>query len=81
YEGVTKTALKNKQSLLVTDLLNYFEKISIASIKNAFEKLLQKVDATGPEKSLIRNAIQTLCELLSRWSYKDLHGLPQNRDA
>lgn len=73
--------MKNNQSLLVTDLLNYFENISIASIKNAFENLLQKVDATGPEKSLIRNAIQTLCELLARWSYNDLHGLPQNRDA
>lgn len=81
FEGVTKTVLKNNQSLLVTDLLNYFENISIASIKNAFENLLYKVDATGPEKLLIRNAIQTLCELLARWSYNDLHGLPQNRDA
>ncbi|WP_144434523.1 RNA-directed DNA polymerase, partial [Pseudomonas syringae] len=25
--------------------------------------------------------MQTLCELLARWSYNDLHGLPQNRDA
>ncbi|CAI3789762.1 hypothetical protein AHFPHNDE_03466 [Pseudomonas sp. MM227] len=81
FEGVTKTALKNNQSLLVTDLLNYYENITVASIKSAFEELLPKVNATGPEKSLIRNAIHTLCELLARWSYDDLHGLPQNRDA
>ncbi|WP_239689898.1 hypothetical protein [Pseudomonas syringae] len=43
FEGVTKTALKNNQSLLVTDLLNYYENITVASIKSAFEKLLPKV--------------------------------------
>ena len=81
FEGVTKTALKNNQALLVTDLINYYENISIDAIRKSFEAVIDKIDADGPKKLLIRNAIDTLCELLSRWGYNEKHGLPQNRDA
>lgn len=81
FEGVTKTALSNDQSLLVTDLINYFENISLAAINTSFETMLEQVSASGPEKTLIRNAIHTLCTLLARWGYNERHGLPQNRDA
>lgn len=81
FEGVTKTAIQNNQALLVTDLINYFENISIDSIRLAFEAGLDKIKASGPKKLLVRNAINTLCELLSRWGYSEKHGLPQNRDA
>lgn len=81
FEGVTKTAISNDQSLLVTDLINYFENISVKAISTAFETMLEQVKASGPEKTLIRNAIHTLCTLLTRWGYNDRHGLPQNRDA
>lgn len=81
FEGVTKTALSNDQSLLVTDLINYFENISLSAISTSFEIMLEKVSASGPEKTLIRNAIHTLCTLLARWGYNERHGLPQNRDA
>lgn len=81
FEGVTKTALSNDQSLLVTDLINYFENISLSAISASFETMLEHVSASGPEKTLIRNAIHTLCTLLARWGYNERHGLPQNRDA
>ncbi|WP_137887252.1 RNA-directed DNA polymerase [Pseudomonas sp. 2FE] len=81
FEGVTRTALQNNQALLVTDIINYFENISIETIKSAFEINIAKINASGPQKLLIRNAIHTLCELLSRWGYNEKHGLPQNRDA
>jgi len=81
FEGVTRTALINNQALLVTDLINYFENISIDAIKSAFESNIEKINASGPQKLLILNAIHTLCELLARWGYNDKHGLPQNRDA
>ena len=81
FEGVTKTAFKNNQTLLVTDLINYFENISIDTIRSAFEENIEKINAPGPKKLLIRNAIETLCGLLSHWGYSDKHGLPQNRDA
>lgn len=81
FEGVTKTALMNNQALLATDLINYYENISIDAIRAAFEGRLGNISASGPEKVLIRNAIQTLCDLLARWGYSDRHGLPQNRDA
>lgn len=81
FEGITRTALFNDQALLVTDLINYFENITISSIKLAFEQMLDRVSANGQEKLLIRNAIQTLCEQLAGWGYSENHGLPQNRDA
>lgn len=81
FEGVTFTAFEDKKVLLVTDLINYFENISIESIRTAFESKLEKVKGAGKERFQIRNAIDTLCDLLSRWSFSERHGLPQNRDA
>lgn len=81
FEGVTRTALRNDQALLATDLINYFENISVDLVQRCFESALLTLRATGPEKLKIRNAIQTLCELLTRWGYSSRHGLPQNRDA
>jgi hypothetical protein len=81
FEGVTKTALKNNQALFSTDLVNYFENITVENIRVAFEGMLPKIKASGPEKVLIRNSINTLCELMVHWGYSERHGLPQNRDA
>lgn len=81
FEGVTKTALKNSQALFATDLINYFENITTDSIRTAFEGLIPQITASGPEKVLIRNSINTLCELMTHWGYSERHGLPQNRDA
>lgn len=81
FEGVTRTAFDNNQALFATDLVNYFENITTDTIRHAFESMLEIVSASGPEKVLIRNAIHTLCDLLTQWGYSDRHGLPQNRDA
>lgn len=81
FEGVTRTALHNSQTLFATDLINYFENITTDSIRMAFEGLLPIIRASGPEKVFIRNAINTLCELMAYWGYSEKHGLPQNRDA
>lgn len=81
FEGVTRTALQNNQALFATDLINYFENITIESIRTAFEGMLPNIKASGPEKVLIRNSINTLCELMTQWGYSERHGLPQNRDA
>ena len=81
FEGVTRTALQNDQALFATDLINYFENITTESIRTAFEEMLPKINASGPEKVLIRNSINTLCELMTHWGYSERHGLPQNRDA
>jgi len=81
FEGVTRTALSNNQSLLATDLINCYENITIETIRTAFERSIEHINTSGPNKVLIRNAVQTLCNLLSRWGYSERHGLPQNRDA
>jgi len=81
FEGITKLGICDDNHLLVTDLLNYFEHISIGNIQKSFIDLLPKVKATGKVKSQIRSAIHTLCTLLEKWCFNNLHGLPQNRDA
>lgn len=81
FEGVTLTFVRAKKHLLITDLSNFFENISRAQIIAELERAIPDIQATGPEKLQIRNAIGTLDKLLKQWTYSGSHGLPQNRDA
>lgn len=81
FEGVTLTFIRSKNHLLVTDLSNFFENISRAQLIAELERAIPDIQATGPEKLQIRNAIRTLDKLLEQWTYSGSHGLPQNRDA
>ncbi|WP_252349183.1 RNA-directed DNA polymerase [Ochrobactrum sp. BTU1] len=81
FEGVTHTFVGSGKFLLVTDLSNFFENISRAELIKELEKAIVSLQATGPEKLQIRNAIGTLERLLGQWTYSGSHGLPQNRDA
>ncbi|HJS12098.1 RNA-directed DNA polymerase [Sphingopyxis sp.] len=81
FEGVTLTFVRSGKFLLVTDLSNFFENIAREQIVAGLEKVIPKIEATGPEKLQIRNAIATLDGLLAQWTFSGSHGLPQNRDA
>ena len=81
FEGVTLTFVRSGKFLLVTDLSNFFENIAREQIVAGLDKVIPEIDATGPEKLQIRNAIATLDRLLARWTFSGSHGLPQNRDA
>jgi hypothetical protein len=81
FEGVTLTFVRSGKFLLVTDLSNFFENISREQIIAALKRPISKIEATGPEKLQIRNAISTLDLLLEKWTFSGSHGLPQNRDA
>jgi len=81
FEHLSHLALVDDKTLLVTDLLNYFEQITIAAVENAFISLIADIQASGAEKNTIRSAVSTLKALLERWCYSERHGLPQNRDA
>jgi len=81
FENISHLALTEDKTLLVTDLLNYFEQISIDAVENAFIGMISDINASGSEKNNIRSAVSTLRALLEKWCYNDRHGLPQNRDA
>ncbi|HFD32378.1 MAG TPA: RNA-directed DNA polymerase [Gammaproteobacteria bacterium] len=81
FEKTSFVALQDGKSLLVTDLLNYFEQISIDAIEQAFIGMISDIKASGSEKNTIRSAVSTLRTLLEKWCYNNRHGLPQNRDA
>src|SRR3546814_7193817 len=78
---VTLTFVLPGKFLLVPDLSNFFENIAREQIVAGLEKVIPKIEATGPEKLQIRNAIATLDRLLAQWTFSGSHGLPQNRDA
>ena len=80
FQGLSQLAIHDGDTLLITDLINYFEHISINSIENAFLTLLPDVRASGSEKNKIRSAVYTLRRLLEKWCFNNSHGLPQNRD-
>lgn len=81
FEGVTLTFARSGKYLLVTDLSNFFENISRVQLIAELERAIPDIQATGPEKLQIRNAISTLDRLLGQWTFSGSHGLPQNRDA
>lgn len=81
FENLSHLALVDNKTLLVTDLLNYFEQITIESVEKSFISMISCIKASGAEKNTIRSAVSTLTALLEKWCYSDKHGLPQNRDA
>ncbi|WP_221931866.1 RNA-directed DNA polymerase [Vibrio furnissii] len=81
FENLSYLALVDNKTLLVTDLLNYYEQITIEAVENAFISLIADIRASGSEKNTIRSAVSTLKALLEKWCYNEKHGLPQNRDA
>lgn len=81
FENLSHLALVDNKTLLVTDLLNYFEQITVEAVENAFVTMISHIKASGSEKNIIRSAVTTLKALLEKWCYSERHGLPQNRDA
>ncbi len=81
FEGVTLTYIGSNNYLLITDVSNFFENISRVQLIAELERAISDIQATGPVKLQIRNAIRTLDNLLGKWTYSGSHGLPQNRDA
>lgn len=81
FENLSHLALADDKTLLVTDLLNYFEQITIEAVESAFIRMIADIQASGAEKNTIRSSVSTLRALLEKWCYSERHGLPQNRDA
>lgn len=81
FEGITHVGLKDSGFLLVTDISNYFENISVEHVIQSLYVELPLLNIDGLEKQSIQNAITTLKMLLEKWCFKQSHGLPQNRDT
>ncbi|MEW5894446.1 MAG: RNA-directed DNA polymerase [Candidatus Omnitrophota bacterium] len=79
FEAFVRLDAENK-SILVVDLLNYFENIDISILKRTLMNCLQKTECSAREKSHLNFCIQSLCNCLSDWAYDLNKGLPQSRD-
>lgn len=72
---------KTHPVVLITDVLNYYENITVENVLAVLESNVRNVHAEGAEKARIRRVIDELKRCLAKWCYTPAHGLPQNRDA
>lgn len=81
FEGYVALEAKSRPVILVTDVQNYFENISVNLLIEILRRRVPQLTATGSEKARIRSIIDHLERCLSAWCFRCTHGLPQNRDA
>ena len=80
YRGIILSKSK-KKALLETDVNSYFENIDVEKIKIRLIEMIKDLDEDGITKVHIRRAIDLLFSCLTKWTFNDGMGLPQNRDA
>jgi len=81
FQGYVREEVATRPVLLVTDVQNYYENISVSHLLDVLERNISVVDANGAEKARIRRLIGELKRCLEKWCYTEKNGLPQNRDA
>ena len=67
FESIDHLTLVDDKTLSATDLLNYFEQISIDTVENAFIGMIADIDTVGGKKNTIRSAVTMLRACLERW--------------
>ena len=81
FQGYIAEEANSKPVILVTDVQNYYENISIKMLINALRESVTRLAANGADKARVRNIIDHLKRCLVNWCFNCTHGLPQNRDA
>jgi hypothetical protein len=81
FEGYVVQEAKENPVILVTDVQNYFENISVRMLVQALSDRVKRLNADGTEKARIRIIISLLEKCLTEWCFRKTRGLPQNRDA
>jgi len=80
----TKIELDKEENevLLVTDLSNYYESISINDLINTLNLQIENIGLSNEKEKEFKNVSLQLKELLSTWCEPNTRrGIPQNRDA
>lgn len=68
--------------LLITDLSNYYESISIIDLKKTLNFQIDNLNLSEQEKKEFKKISIQIYQLLDRWCIPDTkRGIPQNRDA
>ncbi|RRS04746.1 RNA-directed DNA polymerase [Aquabacterium soli] len=81
FTGVARQSLEQYPVLLSTDLANYFENISIATLKSSMLGYLAELKCDANQKAKLRSTLELLFSCLTAWCKDEMKGLPQNRDA
>lgn len=81
FQSYVREETKTRPVVLITDVQNYYENISVEKVLHVLDSNVRNVKAEGAEKARIRRIIDELKRCLAKWCYTPAHGLPQNRDA
>lgn len=81
FYACVRQALRKHPVVVVTDIYNYFENISLDDLLDLLDSRVPVLQADPPEKVRIRHVISELRRCLQDWCYSKGRGLPQNRDA
>lgn len=73
---------EENEVLLITDLSNYYESISIKDLNNTLNFQIENLKISPKRKKEFKKVSSQLNRLLSNWCQPDTkRGIPQNRDA
>lgn len=81
FVGAVRASVTPGTVLLSTDLTNYFDNINIAKLRLQLNNMIRQTSCSPREKGVMRTEVALLFEFLTRWSFDQHRGLPQNRDA
>lgn len=81
FEGYVREDAGGNSVVLVTDVQNYYENISIEMLTEELLGSTSKLRASPVELVKVRGVIDELRRCLRSWCFKETNGLPQNRDA
>ena len=81
FEGYIAQEATEKPVILVTDVQNYYENISLEILIGILRERVSQLNADGIEKARVRSIINRIEQCLKKWCFRCTHGLPQNRDA
>lgn len=81
FLGCVTEKIRSDSFLLSTDLANYFENISIATLKSEMISMTPSLELNSEAEAVVLAQIEQLFSYLTCWTYTADRGLPQNRDA
>ncbi len=81
FEGYVREQAGTNKVVLVTDVQNYFENISVKKLTEILRSSVPRIKSSPQDKRIVRFVADEIGRCLESWCFTKEKGLPQNRDA
>lgn len=81
FEGFARDEAAGNKVVLVTDISNFYENISVEKLQAVLTDKLKLSKVPASDKVRMRATIDELVACLAQWGFDGKKGIPQNRDA